>query len=319
MLNYFDILLPSLLERTLDWITQNIDYFSLPNHKSSDREVKATIEHKAFGELAIACLVMNRYPQVRQRQEFKVLIGHIVEELEKSNFTFNMTRRFGLFEFYLSIYSCLKACDLKTTIEVEQLKILLQKMIDEDFIDAVERTPYSQMELSYYFKLGGFKHRLSDCSSIYKYSSAFHLPSPIHLRITDAYNLTHIIFYLSDFGQQPLAPILLERYNEIYQYIILILGLYTKKKDWDLVAELLICCNFLQCDYFHPLIQLAGKSLGEIQNPQGFIPAKSRLSEKQESNSEEVNLEKDTFRKNYHPTLVTFLASMFYLYGGNYL
>jgi hypothetical protein len=323
MLNSFDILLPSLFERTLYWITRNIDHFSLPDHKSINSQSEASIvsstEHKAFGELAIICLVMNRYSQVRQREEFKVLTTYIEEALHQSNFTFDMTRRTGLFEFYLSTYLCLKACDLKVYIDAEQFKILLQKMIDEDFIDAIERTPCNQIELSYYFNLGGFKHQLFDCSSIYKYSSAFRLPSPIHLRPIDAYCLTHIIFYLSDFGQQTLVPILQERYNETYQYIILLLGIYTRKRDWDLVAELLICCNFMQCDYFHPLIQLAGKCLGQAQHPEGFIPGKDRFLEKLEDDLENNNSEKDAFRMNYHPTLVTFLTSIFYLYGEDYL
>ena len=309
-----EILLSNIINKTLYWVNQNISYFSLPNHKdieaNSEAEIAFSLQHKAFIELGIAYFLMNRYPQMRQRQEFRILLKHIQEEIQKSNITFNMFRRVNLFYFYLLVYSCLITCDL----QVNSLKIFLQKILEQNYVGVIERQPWQKIELKYYLEIAGFKHSLTDYQNLYEQSSAFLLPSPIYLSNMDTYVLTHAIFYLSDFGQRDLKPILLERYDKTREYIMLLLGLYTRKCNWDLVGELLMCCIFLQITHSSSLIELAWKGIFQAQNSQGFISGIPFGKQKQENTLEEDTDDLSIFRSNYHPTLVTLLASMFYLY-----
>ena len=310
-----EILLSNFIDKILCWVDRNISYFSLPNHKdieaNSEAEITFSLQHKAFIELGIAYFLMNRYPQMRQRQEFRILLKHIQKEIQKSNITFNMFRRVNLFYFYLLVYSCLITCDL----QVNNLKISLQKIIEQNYVGAIERQPWAKIELKYYLEIGGFEYPIPDYKSLYEQSSAFLLPSPIYLSNMDTYILTHAIFYLSDFGQRDLKPILLERYDETREYIMLLLGLYTRKCNWDLVGELLMCCSFLHISHCSSLIELAWKGVFQAQNLQGFIPGIHFGKQKKENTSEEDIDGLSIFRSNYHPTLVALLTSTFYLYG----
>lgn len=312
MLTNFESSLSIFLDGTLNWLTQNLAHFNLADHKELIVEdtpyVTFTPQQKSFAELVIACFLMNRHSFMRKRQEFKVLLEHIEQEIERSNFTYGMFRRIRLFYLYLIVYSCLKTCGM----EVDNMRVPLQKLLNEHFVDAEEYTPWHQIEMNYYAELGEFNHRFPTPDNAYRYTSAFLHPSPIHAVRKHGYDLTHALFYLSDFGRQGLDSFLKHRYRNTCEYTLLLLGLHTRKRGWDLVGELLMCCNFLRCSD-SPLVNLAWQGLFQAQNPQGSVsdrpPEKHKEAEESSENAGEVN----DFTLDYHPTLVALLSSMSYL------
>ena len=316
MLTTFESSLSIFLDGTLNWLTENLAYFNLPDDKGLIVEDAPyaifTPQHKSFAELVTACSLMNRHSFMRKRQEYKVLLEHIEQEIERSNFTFSMFRRIRFFYLYLTVYSCLKTCGTK----VDAMRVPLQKLLNEHFVDAEEYTPWHQIEMNYYAELGEFNHRFPTPDNAYRYTSAFLHPSPIHAVRKHGYDLTHALFYLSDFGRQNLDSLLKHRYRNTCEYTLLLLGLHTRKHGWDLVGELLMCCNFLQCSD-SPLVNLAWQGLFQAQNPQGSVsdrpPEKHEEGEKSSENPDKV----DDFTLDHHPTLVALLSSMSYLSRGN--
>ena len=69
------------------------------------------------------------------------------------------------------------------------------------------------------------------------------------LQRVDAYNITHTIFYLTDFGFSNKIEVDTRKMSQIKWILNTLLYIYTFDQDWDVIAELLVCCD---CLYWHP-------------------------------------------------------------------
>ena len=74
-------------------------------------------------------------------------------------------------------------------------------------------------------------------------------PDVFSLQRVDAYNITHTIFYLTDFGFSNKIEVDTRKMSQIKWILNTLLYIYTIDQDWDVIAELLVCCD---CLYWHP-------------------------------------------------------------------
>lgn len=293
-----------LRDGTLRWLAANASSFTLPVEDASEGDIQLDGRRKAFGELALACMLTARHPTLRASPELATMAHHVSATAAEPSFSFDMMRRPNLFPLYVMVMLALDA----TGVDVRALRASLQRILDYGFMDAIERTPWNQIDMKYYLDLGGFRDRFASYESLFRHSSAYLLPSIPHLRNLDVYALTHILFHLADFGRRDLRPILGTRFEETVEYTTVLLGAYTHARDWDLTAELLICCACLGCRA-HPLIDLAWEALCAAQTPAGDLP--SRYFDVQSPELASPDTAAAYVRKiNYHPTLVTLLATM---------
>jgi hypothetical protein len=241
---------------------------------------------------------------MRARPQFKQALDHIESQVRKPEYSFNMVRRLNLFPFYLTILVGLEECGKM----FPEHRFALQRALDSGHVLAIERTSWGQIDLRYFLDCGGFKHSLPDYRSLYRVSSVFG-PAPVaHMRDLDVYALTHILFFIADFGRRELQPILAERFERTREEVALLLGTYTYEKDWDLVAELLICCLCLG-HRPSPLFELAWQGLLTSQEPDGKILMKTFDPESPEM-AEPRKAAAYQFQHAYHATLVGLFAAM---------
>lgn len=296
--------LERLLDGTLTWLTENLEQFELPQEEEDRLAGSILIDkrRKAFGELALALLLLSRFRFSRRRPERERILDYVATRVREPYFAFDMMRRPNLFPLYVMVLLALEANGQT----LPGLRERLQRVLDFGFIDALERTPWNQIDLRYYMDLAGIRHRMSSYTDLYRLSSAGRFPSLAHLRNIDVYALTHILFHLADFGRKDLRPILAERFAETRDVVGWLLGLYIHRGNGDLVGELLICCRCLK---FAPAtFHTAGWAcLAALQTAEGDIPdcgfALSNLPEDVGAAA------RQRFLSNYHPTLVTLLAS----------
>lgn len=296
--------LQGLVDGTLTWLTENLEQFDLPQEEDDRLAGNVLIEkrRKAFGELALALLLLSRFHFTRHRPELGRILNYVATRAREPYFAFDMMRRPNLFPLYLMVLLALEA-NGRT---LPGFRERLQRVLDFGFLDALERTPWNQIDLRYYLDLSELQHRMPSYASLYRLSSAGRFPALAHLRDIDVYALTHILFHLADFGRRDLRPILVERLAETRDVVGWLLGMYIHRGNGDLVAELLICCRCLE---FAPAtFHSAGWAcLAAMQTAEGDIPdcgfAFSNLPE------EPSAAVRQRFLDNYHPTLVTLLAA----------
>ncbi|HJQ37791.1 MAG TPA: hypothetical protein VKB93_11695 [Thermoanaerobaculia bacterium] len=290
----------------LDWLTANLDSFELPSQEDDEAAGEAFIElrRKAFGELALAVMLMSRDRAVRATPQFGRMLDYVESRVRAPEYAFNMARRPNLFPFYVTILVGLEACGRS----FPEQRFMIQRVLDFGLMDRIERSAWHQLDLRYYLDRGNFRHRLPGYGSLYRSSSIRELPPIPHLRGIDVYALTHMLFYMADFGRRDLRPILDGGFERTREEVALLLGTYVREQDWDMVAELLICCRCLDhCS--HPLFELAWKGLLGAQRPDGALPLRTFDPESPELADPE-KAERYQFINLYHTTLVGLFAAV---------
>lgn len=295
-----------LIDGALDWVVANQRLFHLPSLEDDERADAVTIEgqRKAFGELSLACLLMSRSDSMRERSHYQALVAYIKKELARPDAFYNMMRRKTLFPFYVTTVVSLAACG----IPLPRYRRAIQKILDRGYIDRVERTPWNTIDLRYFLDLGGFRHHLPDNETVFRLSIAHRLPPIPEMRATDTYGITHILFFLSDFGQRDLRALLGTQYGKMCDYVALLLGTELCKGDWDLVGELLLSSHCLRSEA-NPYAPMAWQALHNAQLGDGQIPGRNYDPDNSDMERAETRASYQ-FRCNYHPTLVTLLAAM---------
>jgi hypothetical protein len=162
------------------------------------------------------------------------------------------------------------------------------------------------MDLSYTLGKAHINHNIPTLSKLYWDTLLSRNPHPLFLSTDDVYDITHVIFYLSDFGFKNIRAIDGHRVAEIQWIISTLVALYLQVRNWDILAELLISCHCLQF-YPRPLYEVAWASLLSSQRSDGSFSGPLFI----ENNLEGMNFlqsRQHIFSHNYHTTLVTAMA-----------
>lgn len=297
--------LERLQEGSLHWLCANLHRFRLPI-REDERNLECIAvgpNRKAFCELALAVLLLSRDSRLRKRPEYIRMVGHLEAKARDPYFSFNMMRRQNLFPFYLMIMLALEAGKQP----IPGLRASVQRQLDLGSADARESTPWGQIDLRYYLDLADLPHGIAGEQELFGLSTACRLPSLTQMSTIDVYAVTHVVFYLADFGSRNLRPVFGDRFDAVAEAVTILLGMFVFLADCDLVGELLICCRCLgmRPEPFH---SAGWELLLSRQTPAGDLPRSTFRSEDMPEEPEEAA--EARFRANYHPTLVALLATL---------
>lgn len=287
------------IEKSLDWIHSHLSFFSLPAYNLEEEQFM-DMPRKRFGELALSLLILTRNQDLKNDVRVKDIAAFIKDTVSAKDYDFNMARNLNLFPFYLMVINGL----LKEGTAYPDHQYTLQQIVDSGYITNIERNNWNKIDFRYNLDVAGLKHNMASYQDLYKQSSLCDLPELSYLRNIDIYAITHMIFHLSDFGAADMKIILKEDYNKLTTYMALLTGYYAHKEDWDLLAELLICCHNLNYREF-PLFKLCWEKMIQSQNPEGDFT--SRYIQK-ELKLQKIVSQEERFDVNYHPTLVSLFA-----------
>lgn len=284
----------------LTWLNNHLRYFDLGDMNQADNSTLYK-QQKRLSELAMVYIVLKRNKIHATRPELKAIATHLKTIYKRPHFFRGITRDLHNFPFYLTMYNAL----LEIGVELSDYKEVLQRIVNINYMDCIERTAWNQIDFKYQLELGGFKHNMASYTDMYQLSSLYYLPNLVHVRTIDIYAITHIIFHLTDFGSKNIDAILGNKKDDTAAYIAFLTSKYAYIEDWDLLAELLICCHNLN-HRTHPLYTDCWYKLLNAQQDDGSFTSTyiKDVLFKDESN---LNTEKQ-FLVNYHPTIVSLFA-----------
>jgi hypothetical protein len=166
------------------------------------------------------------------------------------------------------------------------------------------QSAYVRLETRFYADLAGVGHRLESYQELYA-SSLLARAAALPVADLDVCNVTHTLFYLSDFGFRD--PGLTEEAREQALRIVDRLTDHcVRGGEWDLVGKLVLAQYCLGTDPLRTRSGAAGiRMLARAQTPDGAIPGKSS-AERAAATATPVEF----FRRAYQSTLVTALATL---------
>lgn len=291
-----------MADRALDWLIVNLDRFE-PFQGQPKRIWR---KQKALAELALISLCLHRQTAFADDPRLDRCLGLILQTHRNPVYREILFRQsddyFTDFATDVFVPLALHACGLFDDADEWQA---IQNLLDHSNILFRSRGPDSMLELIHLLDLGGFRYHLLSPAT---YLNRILQRSANIIRIThdETYTITHIIFYLSDFGVRRDFSIPDKQRQQLSWLVEHLLGMYVRDKHWDLVGELLICCHCLRQTH-SPLYAIGWQAFLGAQRPDGAVPG-PRYDPKQEAALAADRRSEYFFHHCYHTTLVATLA-----------
>lgn len=188
-------------------------------------------------------------------------------------------------------------------------RAMLARLASDGYLTAGRKSPSLHLAARFFADLVHVNHELAPYRELYATS----LLAPADATPTadlDVCEVTHTVFYLSDFGLR--APDLTGEERRRALAIVARLTEHCVEQDeWDLVSKLVLAQNCLGADPLDTPSGTAGlRMLVDAQAADGAIPGRS-AARRATTDATEV----DRFRKSYQATLITALATLTILSG----
>jgi hypothetical protein len=284
--------------KAINWIYKNLNNFS---RLLDDNDLQFHL--KILGELSVLSSFF-RFKYTYENYKINKIQKFVQKRFDNDVYIAEIIRNPRLSLFSAStLYSYLKS----ETFKMEKLEYSLNVAFNlmSPILSQLSRARI--MDLCYSFNRIGLSHNLPTLVSLFKKTILHREFNIVLLNESEVYSITHILFYLTNFGLKKLEKDLQNKIPFINWIISILLGKYLCERNWDLVAELLICC---QCLNFYPnfLYSTAWKNLISVQNKDGSIPFSSVVKKKTDTINKDLELY--NVKRNYHSTLVSILASL---------
>ena len=290
-----------MLDRVIGWLRCELLNFD-PKREDNIEETQFS-RLKAFAELAVFCHLYKHRKGDFCPASFKDIVAFLVNAIREPGCMERVRdkRRFLLF---LLSYAAVEGCGH----EIPAWRTFLQERLDQGYGTAIDRSAFRVMDLRYTLDLHGFKHRLPAMESIYRLTSLAKGIPLTYIYNADAYAITHALFYLSDFGLQPIREIKPKEMERCRWIVGNLLGMCVMARNWDLTGELLLSCHCLQW-YPEVIYPQAWSAFARAQRADGSFEGPAWSMEHAAGLDEEARRKYD-FERNYHTTLVAGFASL---------
>ncbi|MGW6903395.1 MULTISPECIES: DUF6895 family protein [unclassified Streptomyces] len=279
--------------RALEWLWAHRDGFRL--EPDVDPEVGFLERFKPVGELALICRVLFREGVAGSRQAdlARRLLDHTWRHtLDGGRMLVRGQRIEPLSPIPFEVYLPYKELGYSEP-EVERATVLYHRL---DSWAALELDPTRRLGLSAFQRRFGLTPRIPEADVV---GSTWlgRTPEPWTVSGHIAYDLTHTVFHLTDWGEHPedLPP-------DIADYLATWLPVWIDDwldlERWDLLGELLVVDACLPRP---TLDERAWQGFAAAQQPDGAMPAVRTMPEGEPD---------EVFDMIYHPTLVAAFASV---------
>lgn len=289
-------------QRALAWIDHHLEAFN-PLTSERDSSALTIYQTKALGELALLCMLSARHTRGKPEPTIERFLRFIHAIWQRPQFQEKIYRQPTYFYLYLMLYVVLRQSHFID----DSAQEMIQRAIDQGYVTAVETTPMRLLDRRHMLDAGQFQHTLPSYEELYAQTLLAQASPPFYYTDTDAYAITHTLFYLTDFGKRSTPALSGEHRSTVHWLIETLLGLYLYRKHWDLVGELLLDCYCLH-RYPDILVPIAWEAVWRAQLPDGSIPG-PRFSAPRLEQMDDEQGKQYCFEQNYHTTLVHAITS----------
>jgi hypothetical protein len=290
-----------ILEQALTWLSRHLEWLA---PQQWDRHLRARpFPGTTVLELLVLCRRLPAGPLTHRLTEQCLDAAQAV--VDDPAFVTGLYRADAVFTYRVWLLALLAEAGRP----VYELNDAVQSLLDTGCGDLTNlgRQPFATLELRYALDLGGFTSGLPDLRQLYSRTMLAHRADPLYVSDAEAYAITHILFYISDFGRRtPFAgdPAGLARLRGL---IGTLLGIYLARNDLDLSAELMLCAQLVGMGE-HELVRHGWRRLADAQRDGGQIPGPLYRQDAQDRLSGE-KADAYTFGTCYHTTVVAALAA----------
>lgn len=142
---------------------------------------------------------------------------------------------------------------------------------------AADRPALNRLELCYVLDLGGFDRSGYPMDRPHRDSVLTTREGPLSFADDEVYALTHVLFYLSDFGARPVAGsdvagLAKADLAKAGRTVAVLLGACLARGDLDLAGELLLCAEILGVDGCG-LVEHGWQRVAAAQRADGAVPS----------------------------------------------
>jgi hypothetical protein len=183
---------------------------------------------------------------------------------------------------------------------------VLQTLLDSGYLEQNEHVPFRMMDLRLALEWAGCEPDLPSWNELVEASI---LAQRIRVPcgdVSSAYALTHALFFAVAFGTRAAPASLARRLPRLASTLSAFLVSFTLERDWDLVAELLLCWECLGLEE-SSVTRQAWAALLEQQGVDGAFPGPEGRSPRR-SSAEDDDPRAARFDRRYHTTLATLMA-----------
>jgi hypothetical protein len=299
----------NLQSKAINWIFSNRNQF-LSLEKAEDFN-----DHiKRMGELVLLCqLYKTIMPRTLNLQIDKLLyLG--IKKLNEPDYVEQIIRSSNRFVSSLIPFATICCSLYKCKYEIKPLSDILSKLVETRYPILRDLPPSRLMDLCYSLDTMSISNSFPKVASLFKKTLLAKNPPILYLSQLDVYAITHIIFYLSNFGLRKIEETTTSQMHYICWLIDALMGLFLYQKNWDIVAELLMCHQCLNF-YSEPLCSIAWNNLMRTQKEDGSLTGATSTG--LTINDEIKGSNNYEFKENYHTTIVTLAASLLYCKAPN--
>jgi hypothetical protein len=288
------------LKTSLKWINDNLEYFN-PLSKMNDLDIINI--NKPYVELYLMLWVANRNKEFISEKSL-----HVIEKINK--FAQNILVSPSYYEQILIKPENLRINGAAMMFYLnynrnKTLEDILKKVYPIAIKISPELPPFRKMDLEFSLQLVDKildRNEIKDMSLLAENTILGTDIDLINYTIDDEYALTHIIFYLTNFGEKSISH---KKQGIIEHSILTLCAKNMLIGDMDLLGEYII--NILNLNIETNICKIAFTELLKSQNRDGYFPGPERGRKHNAKNNS-----KDLFKINYHTTLVAIMAIIFY-------
>jgi hypothetical protein len=225
--------LGQLEKRALAWVLEHLTYF---NPLRYSEMLKLDLGIKASAELALVCDYACTNPSPDTVYDYKRLASYLWSQVfcapEVRDYLF--TTELGLLTF--NFYASLRECGFRD----DEYECKLREFLKDGYVSAAERIATRDLDLIHSLQKLGLEYRHESVAEVYAKSLLAQYPPLYPLTTDDIYAITHVIFFVTDFGRvsgyfsPPDMDYLRMALPRLLRYCL-------RKGNWDLTAELMIC------------------------------------------------------------------------------
>lgn len=288
-----------VLEGALSWIDQHLAYFD----PFKDGELSGLCEIP-LAELAILTLSALRCSDPLDGRSLSNCVDLLESTYHKPTYH---QRPFREPETLVSHLIVAVALERAGRLSASSYQAAVQRLVSASTLTAPALPPHRMMELRHALDLACIKHTLPSYRDLYRRSLPAHRVNPIFLPKSEAYIVTHVIFYAADLGHRPPTGLDERESARLAKLVERLLGMCIAAGNWDLTAELILSASCLRkaCAF----VDLGWECIAAAQRTDGAVPG-PRAHPASETDPTPLGPLDSDVATCYHTTLVSSLAAL---------
>lgn len=260
----------ALVDNGVRWLNEHIAWFDpqrwerfLPRRK---------VRFSPLLELMILTRCLRRGPFPEQAEELTRQAYPLgVSICKDARFAEQICRAGTVFAYQAHLVALLAETGAD---ELDGIRTRIQSVLDTDTgeLFAPDRPALSRLELRYVLDIGGFGTVERPAIGFYRESVLATREGPLSFSDDEVYALTHVLFYLTDFGAHPVLEVDTGEQERVRGLVLVLLGACLARGDHDLAGELLLCAETLDAHH-HELVRHGWHTIADHQRADGAVPS----------------------------------------------